>query len=528
MKNIPNIESFNYNQLAAQCIIGRLSSDDYFKDIGYQENAKNLVKSGIGGFCVFKGTAADTKKMLDELQYLSEIPLFFCADFENGLPMRLLDGTAFPHAMAMGYADDSELTFQCAKAIAEEAKAIGINWNLAPVCDVNSNPQNPIINIRSFGENSSIVEKHSLAYVQGTQSVNVLSCAKHFPGHGDTDIDSHLSLPVLNKSREELNALELKPFMNAINNGARSIMVGHLSVPSIDDSGLPASLSKKIITDLLRKELGFDRLILTDALDMNSITSNYSNAQAIELLFKAGADIALLPPDCNEAINTLESLMKNDTIILEQVKRSVEKIIGAKNWCSSEKLTTQGDVETGLRPVSTKLNLSELAEKHGNLALKIAMKSISVIGNNSLLPIQKKLSIGGFAFIPDDDIQPGALFFKMLAQALDNDCDFGFINDEISDGDLKSLKEGIKNADIMLLAFFYRAKAYKGTVNITDKIKNIVSELSEGKKTIAVLFGNPYLKDVIMTDTYLLAYSDSLPSIAASIVKLSGMQLNVD
>ncbi|MCL5992180.1 MAG: glycoside hydrolase family 3 protein [Bacteroidetes bacterium] len=510
-----NINKLTPHNLAAQCIIGRLSSDDYYKDINYQENIKNFVKSGIGGFCVFKGTAADTKKMLDELQSFAEIPLFFCADFEHGLPMRLQDGTAFPHAMAMGYADDSELTFQCAKAIAEEAKAIGINWNLAPVCDINSNPQNPIINIRSFGENSGIVEKHSLAYLQGTQSANVLSCAKHFPGHGDTSVDSHLSLPVLKKSKKELYDLELKPFINAIKNGVRSIMVGHLSVPSVDDSGLPASLSLKIISDLLRKELGFDGLIITDALDMNSITNNYSNSQAIELLFKAGADIALIPPNCLKAIETLESLIKNDKLLFEQIKRSVERILGAKNWCGADKQTT-------------KLNLSGPDELHGKLALKIAMKSISIFGNGTLIPIQEKIPIGGFAFILDDDIQPGALFFKMLAQALDNDCDFGFINDEISDEDLKSFKEGIAFADILLLAFFYRAKAYKGTVNITDKIKKIVTDLSEGKKTIAVLFGNPYVKDVINADTYLLTYSDSLPSIAASIVKLSGMHLNVE
>ncbi|TAL69749.1 MAG: glycoside hydrolase family 3 protein [Bacteroidetes bacterium] len=516
MEIITKLNDLSPLKLAAQCIIGRLSSEDYYKDINYRENIKSLVKSGICGFCIFKGTTSETKKMIDELQSLSEIPLIFCADFENGLTMRLQDGTAFPHAMAFGKADEIDLTFQCAKAIAEEAKAIGINWNLAPVCDVNSNPDNPIINIRSFGENSEIVESHSNEYIQGIQSVNVLSCAKHFPGHGDTAIDSHLSLPVLNKSREELFALELKPFINAINNGVSSIMIGHLSVPSFDDSCLPASLSKKIISSILKEKLGYNGLIITDALDMNSITSNYSNKQAIELLFKSGADIALLPPDCSEAINTLESLITNDADLLEQVKISVGKILEAKKWCGLFDENKQ------------QINLNELAEKNGKLALKVAIKSISIFGNRELIPIREKISIGGFAFIPDDDIQPGVLFFKMFAQALDNDCDFGFINDEISGEDLQSLKEGVSKSDIILLAFFYRAKAYKSTINVTDKIKHIVSELSENKKTIAVLFGNPYLKETINADTYLLTYSDSLPSIAASIVTLSGRQLFID
>ncbi|MBI5326222.1 MAG: glycoside hydrolase family 3 protein [Ignavibacteriae bacterium] len=516
MKKITELNDLTQRQIAAQCIIGRLSSDDYYENLDYRENIKSLVKSGIGGFCIFKGTANDTKKMIDELQSLAEFPLIFCADFEHGLPMRLRDGTAFPHAMAFGNADDYEMTFQCARAISEEAKTIGINWNLAPVCDINSNPENPIINIRSFGENSEKVEKHSSAYIKGTQSVNVMSCAKHFPGHGDTLVDSHLFLPSLNKSREELYSVELIPFINAINEGVSSIMIGHLSIPSLDNIGLPASLSPKIITDLLKKELKYNGLIITDALDMNSITSNYTNTQAIDMLFNAGADIALLPPDIDEAINKLEELITNDFNLLQQVKISVNKILEAKKWCGLFENKYQ------------QINLNELAEKNGKLALKAAIKSVSVIGESMLIPIKEKLTIGGFAFIQDDDIQPGVLFFKMLAQALENDCDFGFINEEISEDDLNSFKEGIEKSDIILLAFFYKAKAYKGTVNLTEKIRQIAGEISKNKKTIIVLFGNPYLKDVIQGDTYLLTYSDSLPSIAASIVTLSGRQLFVE
>jgi beta-N-acetylhexosaminidase len=511
-----NIESLTNRRLAAQCIFGRISADEYFLDEEYKKEILRLVNEGIGGFCVFSGTKEETSKMLTELQRRASIPLLFCADFENGLTMRLKNGTDFPHAMALGKADNTEMTYQLAKAIALEAKAIGFNWNLAPVCDINSNPKNPIINIRSFGENSEIVEKHSLAYIQGTQDENVIACAKHFPGHGDTSVDSHLSLPVLNKSKEELFSLELKPFINAINNGVRSIMISHLSVPSIDGSGLPASLSPELISRFLKHELNFKGLIITDALDMQAITKSFSVAESIDKVFSAGADIALLPVDCFEAIGALEKMISKDENLKTQIKNSIKKIIKEKEWC--------GLFEK--KPKIEKISFS--SEKHEKLALKAANAALTIEGDKSLIPIKEKVIIAGFAVIQDDDIDSASMFFRILAQALDNDCDFAYIDEDISTEQLQTMKDGVKDADIIIFALFYKAKAYKGNAGVSSNLRDILNELSAGKKSVIVLFGNPYIKDEILADTFILTYSDSLPSIAASIVTLSGRQLNVD
>ena len=241
------LQDWQNEKLAAKCVFPRLTTERFFSDSEYKSEIVKLIILGVGGFCIFTGTDDEVGRMTEELQLSAEIPLLFCADFEHGLPMRLQGGTAFPHAMALGIADNPEVTEQIGRAIAVESRTIGVHWNLSPVCDINSNPKNPIINIRSFGENKEIVTKHSLSYISGTQSEKVLACAKHFPGHGDTDVDSHLALPVLRKSIKEIEDLELKSFEAAIKNGVKSIMVAHLAIPAIDESNTPASLSENII-----------------------------------------------------------------------------------------------------------------------------------------------------------------------------------------------------------------------------------------------------------------------------------------
>ena len=261
-----NIKKLSAKQLASQITIARLSIEKYIQDENYKQEIDSLVSGGIGGFCVFNGSPNNTKNVIDVLQMKAGIPLLFCADFENGLPMRLTNGTEFPHAMALGKIKNSELVKPIAKAIAVESKVLGIHWNLAPVCDINSNEDNPIINIRSFGGNAEDVGINAKAYIEGTQSEKVLACAKHFPGHGDTDVDSHVGLPVLTRSKESIEKIELMPFAEAIKTGVKSIMVGHLSVPSIDNTGKPASVSKPII-DILKYEMNFKGIVLPDEAD---------------------------------------------------------------------------------------------------------------------------------------------------------------------------------------------------------------------------------------------------------------------
>ncbi|MGA2297065.1 MAG: glycoside hydrolase family 3 protein [FCB group bacterium] len=525
MKIIKNIPA---KILASQCVFPKLITEEYFSDKDYQENIFHLVELGVGGFCIFGGTMKTTEKMITELQKSSNIPLLFSADFEFGLPMRLKDGTAFPHAMALGKCNDSDITFNVAQAIAKEAKSIGILWNFAPVCDINSNPQNPIINIRSFGINPEIVIKHSKAFIEGTQSENILACAKHFPGHGDTSIDSHLNLPILNFNEDRIEKFELHPFIEAIKSGVKSIMVGHLAVPALDESGVPASLSPIIITKLLREKLKYEGLIVTDALDMLSITNSYSSGDAAIKAISAGADIALMPENPLEAIDTLEELALKDETFFLKLLSSVNKIIDSKKWCGL--LDKDFDIKkyfsTGNKIQSTFKKGDKVPfDVHDKLALKAAFNGLEIHGNSSMLPIPKGKIIGGFAFLQTDDIEMPTLFFKFLAQAIDNDCDFGFIDETITDDEIKSFSDSIKNVDILLLAFFYRARAYKGSAGIPERLKDIANKLSIGKNVIVILFGNPYLENDIKADTYILPYTDTIPGVAASILVLSGREI---
>jgi beta-N-acetylhexosaminidase len=511
MKSKLNISDLNIRELAAQCMFPRISAEQYYSDKEYQQEIHKLVEEGIGGFCVFQGTMGHVKSMTTVLQSIAKIPLLFCADYENGLPMRLDNGTAFPHAMALGRTGNTEHTYNAAKIIAKEAKSIGIDWNLAPVCDINSNRENPIINIRSFSEDVETVNLHSDAFIKALYSEKMLSCAKHFPGHGDTQTDSHLALPVLKHSRERLNELELKPFIHAINSGVQSIMVGHLAVPALDDSNLPVSLSKKVITGILRNELKFDGLILTDALDMNSVTNNFSSEEAVIKALESGLDVLLMPAEPLHLIDVLEDVAKKEKRIYEHLQSAVERIIKAKEWCGlyDKKQDKQEEI-----PFS----------EHEKIALSAAYDALEISGDENLIPINEKFRVGGFAFLQTDDIETPSNFFRILAQAIENDCDFGFIDKNILEKDLTALKEGIQYADILVFAFFFRPSAYH-SLTIPEEIMKAYKTLSEGKKTIAVLFGNPYLKDSIKADLIISPFSDSLPSIAAAILKLSGREI---
>jgi len=295
--------NWNNLQKAAQCVFPRLNISTFAENTEYKKTIIELVKIGCGGFCVFEGNTTLVSKTITELNMYSEIPLLFCADFENGLQMRLNDGTSFPHHYALAKTND--YTEKVANAIAKESRNIGIHWNLAPVCDINSNPKNPVINIRSFGENKNIVYKNVVKYINGLHSENIMSCAKHFPGHGDTQTDSHITLPVITKTLKELEQNEMLPFIEAIKNGVNSIMLGHLIVKSI--SKIPISLSNEAV-NYLRNNLGFKGLILTDALDMQSIVDIYGD-EAPVLAFKAGVDIILMPQNPMLAIEKIANLI---------------------------------------------------------------------------------------------------------------------------------------------------------------------------------------------------------------------------
>lgn len=305
-----------------------------------------MKKYHVGGFGVsvpvdggqlMKSEPLEAAALTNALQKDSKYPLLFAADFERGLSMRLNGATAFPAAMAFGAAGDPQLAREFGRISAIESRAIGIQWNWFPIADVNSNPANPIIDTRSFGEDPALVSRMVDAYIQGAHSAGMLTTVKHFPGHGDTDTDSHLSLARVNGNIDRLNAVELVPFRSAIAAGVDTVMVGHLLVPAIEpDPEKPASISSKVITGLLKDQLGFHGLVVTDALDMAGLTKVFHgsehdiSAQEAVAAVRAGEDMIIIPGDLDGAATGLLDAVKSGEISQQRIDRSVLKILRIK------------------------------------------------------------------------------------------------------------------------------------------------------------------------------------------------------
>lgn len=508
--------SMNYVQLAAQCVFPRLNVKDYLENADYRGQIIELTNLGVGGFCVFEGNTETARRVCDELQAHAETPLLFCADFEYGTEMRLDDGNGFPHAYALGVNDNAEETREVGELIATEANALGVHWNLAPVCDVNSNPKNPVIGIRSFGADPDKVARHSAAFITGTQKEKVLACAKHFPGHGDTDADSHISLPEINKSLQELEECEFIPFSEAINAGVRSVMLAHLHCPAIEPSGMPVSLSKSAVK-LLRDRFLFSGLIVTDALDMGAISQLNLSDIAAELALEAGVDVALMPAEPLNAINSIASRAESDEKFANMLSHARRRIIGEKRYC-------------GLMPAFAKLESdSKLFLKGRKRALAIAVKSLRTEGDLSLLPIDAEAKVAGFALLQSEgDLKPASRFFTMLAQAIENDCDFGFIDGDVTAEQIEDFAEGSKDSDIVLFPVFFKSRAGVGSLLPGPGLLEAVEKLSKGKRSIVALFGTPEIKSSLPGDLTVLAFSDSFPSLAAAVVKLTGREAFVE
>ncbi len=272
----------------------------------YQRVARLIRERHLGGIILWRGDVFESAVQLNRLQGLARVPLLVSADFERGMAMRIRRSTPFPDAMAIGATRNPNYAYAAGYAIATEARAIGVHQNYAPVGDVNTNPLNPVINTRAFGDDPSLVEAMAAAFIRGTQDGGVIATIKHFPGHGETGVDSHLDLPIITLTRERMDSLELAPFRAAIAAGVQSVMIAHLAVPALDAARtIPASLSPGIIAGVLQRELGFRGLVVTDAMDMRGVTRDYSSGMSSVLAVKAGVDIVLMPPSEEAAFTAL-------------------------------------------------------------------------------------------------------------------------------------------------------------------------------------------------------------------------------
>lgn len=443
------------------------------------DRALALVKAGVGGFCLFGGSRFDVAPLVNSLQNRARLPLLFGADYEAGAGAQVEGATWLPSNMAVGASGSEGLARLKGRVTAREAKALGVPWVLAPVVDVNSNPANPIINTRSFGGDPGTVGRLARAFVEGLREAGALSCAKHFPGHGDVDVDSHLALPRLSASRERLDRVELRPFQAC---GADSVMTAHLQVDALDPEH-PASLSSRVGT-LLRKDLGYDGLVSTDALMMGGITTVCSEEEALLLAVRAGADILLIPRDPLKAIDTLAAALESGRIDGAAVDRAVARIRKAKERVGlfKERIVDPSETEKVGAP------------EHETASDRIAEGSITKVSDAGLLPLKGSVR---YAAMKDDGVR----------------------------GDLTIFEKGLEvsnDAEIGVLAVFSSMRAFSGRGGTDAKaVADARARLGPVKCLVVVSFGTPYLK-IDGVDAYVCAYGECPASQRAAARALRG------
>lgn len=333
-----------------------------------------ISKYNIGGVIMFQGDRDNLKVAIDRCQSKAKIPLLTAMDAEWGTSMRLSSEERFPYAVTLGAADDPELTRRIGEMMGQECRKLGIHLNFAPVADVNSNPRNPVIGFRSFGENPRSVGQQVSATVKGMESQSVLTSIKHFPGHGDTDTDSHKELPVVNNSYLQINAIDFVPFRDGIDAGASTVMIAHLNVPALDSTGTPSSLSKKIIHGYLKGELGYEGLVVSDALAMKAVADRYGKTEVVVKAFEAGCDLLLMPESVVKAIDAIEAKVASGAISEEEINIRCKRVLVAKH-----------------KAVIAPKKLKEYTPSEQELARKLVFESaITVLKNeNQALPIDR-------------------------------------------------------------------------------------------------------------------------------------------
>ncbi|NTU45180.1 MAG: glycoside hydrolase family 3 protein [Chlorobiaceae bacterium] len=511
----PSIETallnMSLSEKVGQMLIAQSDGEYNRKNDNAYQLLSRLVQEGkVGGIMFLKGNTFGSSMLANHFQAIAPRPLLLSADMERGLAMRLSGATEFPPNMAVAATRNPELAARMAKAIALEAKAVGLHQNYAPTVDLNINPLNPVINTRSFGDNVPLATTMANAIIESLQSNGVIATVKHFPGHGDVTVDSHISLPVLQADRQRLDAYELKPFRSAIEHGVISVMTGHLAVPKLTGTMEPASVSKVIVTDLLRKELGFQGLIITDALNMKAL---YNGENVPDISIKAvlaGNDLLLFSPDPELAHSSIVKAVEDGVISMEQVNTSVRRILQVKLWLGIEerKLVNLNRVNEESSP-----------ESHRALAKEIAARSITLVKDaNHYLPI-KPLST-------EENILNIILQDKAESETGKGYCanlDRYYkathirINPGTDSLSLANTLEQAGKASAVIITSYVQIHSGSGTLKLTAMQQQFVHSLAltvpKEKPLILVSLGTPYLINYFPEiTTYLCTYSSSQTS----------------
>lgn len=447
----------------------------------YIDSVAAVVKrEQLGGIVLFQGGPARHAQVINRYQQLSKVPLLVAFDGEWGLGMRLPDSTiSFPYQMTLGAVQNEALIYQMGLEVAKDFRRMGMNINFAPVVDINNNPRNPVINFRSFGENKQNVTRKGLAYMRGMMDGGLVTSLKHFPGHGDTDVDSHYDLPRLNFTAGHLDSMEMYPFRELIKAGASGVMVAHMNIPSLDETpNLPSSLSKHIVTNVLKKRLGFQGLTFTDAMDMKGVVKNFGGGEADVRAIIAGNDVLELSENSARAIDMVLQAIKQGRLTQQDIDTRVKKIIATKYWLGLDKLSA-----VDLTNLYRDLNRPQTEA----LNQRIADAAVTLLKSDSLI---KAIDYTRRTAIISVGLAQISEFQDMLGWRFDNHMHY-VLSPQATADDVAAVANELRRFNQVIVALHDNRVRPRSTLNYNSTVRLFINELAS-MNTVFCIFANPY------------------------------------
>jgi len=498
------INNMDLKDKISQMIMVRVRSDYYASDNYYKKQVDDwIINKKVGGLITFDGNG-NVHGMFNNHRYfqdISDIPLFIASDLERGAGQQMKGGTLFPSNMAIAATGDTHNAYLQGEITAKEAKALGIHMIFAPVLDVNNNPNNPIINLRAYSDNPDIVSDFGLQFIKGIQDQGLYACPKHFPGHGNTSIDSHTSLPIIRSSISDLKKIELKPFKNAVDNNVKMMMIAHIAMPALDASKKPASHSYKITTDLLINQWNFGGLIITDGMEMRGITNEAWSGESAIRAIEAGSDIILLPIDVDRTIESIYNAVLSGRIDEERIDFSINKILDSKKELNL--FDYEFNFEKMSSIVGNKQNLVTAAQ--------IASSSITLVKDlKKQIPIKsEKINRMAHLILTTDD--NGSETLKTIKSNINythGNVKNIFINYELSDILIDDLMRQLKKFDKIVVSTLVKISSMnKGKSTLGSSHLKLIQKISnDDLPFVVVSYGSPYLDDYSFIDTYICSY----------------------
>ena len=499
------LKSMTMEQRVAQLIFVRANypNQPYFSNIDTLINSYN-----IGGVVFFKGNPINQALQTNHWNSISKVPLMIAIDAEWGLAMRLSKTVKYPLQMTLGAVDNDNLIYAMGKQIGDQCKRLGIHMNFAPVVDVNSNPKNPVIGMRSFGQDPLLVAQKGMMYMKGLQNSGVIACAKHFPGHGNTFTDSHYDLPVISANMDALKANDLMPFQYLIDQGVQSIMIAHLAVPAMDNNDkLPSTLSHKIVTDYLIDTMGFDGLVVTDGLDMTGVTKHYNEGEVALKALEAGNDILLIPDNVELSIKNILNALQRGDITESTINESCRKILRYKFITGASEL----------KSIDTSNLISDLNKPFYHETSNILTEaSITLVKNdNMILPIghnfMNKRAMVVLGTENKEQIEGAIAAYGKI--------DIFHLAHNSSKRNRKKLLAAIEGYDLVIVAVLNTNILAKRMFGITENDIDFVHRLSNNTNVVLDIFASPYALDFFDLDKFeavLVSYHENKEAQRAS------------